>query len=721
MFRDPITISAPHIYISALPFAPRKTRISEIYLAKFGNVFNMTTQVSSYWPRAMHVLEGHTSEVSMAVYSPDGKTIVSGSYDCTIRLWDASTGKSLGAPIFGTSWINSVKISPDGTKIIASLLVRFISIWDFKSRIQLHLLSTNQGETVFACSPDSKTIASSFNSNDIMLWDVESGAQLVSPMLGHTARITAIAYSSDGKTCVSASEDMSLKLWNTLTGTTLNILHFKYTAAITCIVYCSDDTILFGSNDQTIMKWNVNEDNKSVVLISDKNYLEGERIYCMAISPDGKILAYAKSNLIELFDLVQHIQVEQPLKGHIWPVLSLAFSLDGKQILSASADNTIRIWNWQTNLQHNIQNTSDSAEIDSAPISLAFSPDNKYLASGLVNGLIKIWNAVTGEEEVVFKGHSSWISCLEYALSGKQLISSSSDSTIRCWNTDSRKQEKNLRFIGHTSRITFVKYSADGSIILSGGGNNDCTLRVWNPQTGEQIYPSCIGHTNDITGGQISADNKKILSSSYDKTIKQWDLETGELQISFNFYSVTGIAYSPDEKTIISGSLDKFIQLHKSEDGSLIDEYNTKSFVYKIQISHDGAFIFYTTERKIIILNANNIHMKERIFCGHIQRPTAIALSYDGKCFATTAYDSSIRIWQLKPFLEQSILAAQTEIKNGWITGTDQELLLWIPQNIQGGLYRDENTLVISKNGTTQLNLTRFTHGLNWAKCYTSI
>jgi len=212
MFCDPITISAPHIYISALSFASRKTRISETYLSKFENLFNINTQVLLYWPWAMHILEGHNSEVSIAACSPDRKIIISGSLDNTIRLWDAFTGKSLGAPIFGTSWINSVKFSPDGTKFITSSLARFISIWDLKSRAQLHLLSTNQEETVFACSPDSKTIASGFNLNDIMLWNIESGAQLVFLMLGHTARVTAIAYSSDGKTCVSAFEDMSLKL-----------------------------------------------------------------------------------------------------------------------------------------------------------------------------------------------------------------------------------------------------------------------------------------------------------------------------------------------------------------------------------------------------------------------------------------------------------------------------------------------------------------------------
>ena len=98
------------------------------------------------------------------------------------------------------------------------------------------------------------------------------------------------------------------------------------------------------------------------------------------------------------------------------------------------------------------------------------------------------------------------------------------------------------------------------------------------------MYPSYIRHTNDITGGQISADNRKILSSSYDKSIKQWNLKTGELQLSINLYSA-GIAYLPDEKTIILESY-KSIQLQKSEDGSLIDQYDTKSFIYNIQISH---------------------------------------------------------------------------------------------------------------------------------------
>jgi len=200
----------------------------------------------------------------------------------------------------------------------------------------------------------------------------------------------------------------------------LSIPFYKHTASITCITYCSDDAILFGSDDQTIIKWNMSEHGKNVVLISNKNNTESEKVYCMAIPSDRTILAYAKSNLIRLFDIVYNIEVEKPSEGHIWPVLSLAFSSDGNKILSASADNTVRIWNWQTKLQNNAQNPYNLSGIDSAPILLVFSPDNNSLASGLTNSLIRVWNTDTGEESgAALKGHSLWISCLEYTLDGK--------------------------------------------------------------------------------------------------------------------------------------------------------------------------------------------------------------------------------------------------------------------------------------------------------------
>jgi len=92
-FRVPIAHSAPHIYLSALPFAPKKSMVSMYYMPMFKNSLSISMGQETNWPVRMNVLEGHNDSVSSVAYLPDGKHIVSGSYDKTICVWDAETGK----------------------------------------------------------------------------------------------------------------------------------------------------------------------------------------------------------------------------------------------------------------------------------------------------------------------------------------------------------------------------------------------------------------------------------------------------------------------------------------------------------------------------------------------------------------------------------------------------------------------------------------------------
>ena len=118
-------------------------------------------------------LQGHASSVNSVAFSPDGRHIVSGSNDETIRLWDALTGGEMGNPLQGpTSWVRSVAFSPDGRHIVSG-------------------------------SED----------NTIRLWDVQTGGQVGNPLQGHTFGVCSVAFSPDGKYIVSGSGDRTIQLW----------------------------------------------------------------------------------------------------------------------------------------------------------------------------------------------------------------------------------------------------------------------------------------------------------------------------------------------------------------------------------------------------------------------------------------------------------------------------------------------------------------------------
>ncbi|CCA76475.1 hypothetical protein PIIN_10468, partial [Serendipita indica DSM 11827] len=130
-FSVPIQESAPHIYISALPFAPIKSILHIEGAKRYRNLLRVTEGLEEMYSGLPSSLRGHESGVNSVEFSPDGSQIVSGSDDNTIRLWDAATGQAVGEPLRGhEGWVLAVAFSPDGSQIVSGSYDKTIRLWD---------------------------------------------------------------------------------------------------------------------------------------------------------------------------------------------------------------------------------------------------------------------------------------------------------------------------------------------------------------------------------------------------------------------------------------------------------------------------------------------------------------------------------------------------------------------------------------------------------------
>jgi hypothetical protein len=154
-------------------------------------------------------------------------------------------------------------------------------------------------------------------------------------------------------------------------------------------------------------------------------------------------------------------------------------------------------------------------------MSVAWSPDGKTIVSGGYDGKVRLWDTSGNPIGQPFKGHKDGVYSAVFSPDGKTIVSGSRDNTIRLWDTSGNPIGK--PFKGHTNSIYSVKFSPDGKTIASGSYDN--TIRLWDT-SGEPIGQPLKGHTKAVTSVAFSPDGKTIISGSIDRTLRKWRLGT---------------------------------------------------------------------------------------------------------------------------------------------------------------------------------------------------
>ncbi|KIJ46218.1 hypothetical protein M422DRAFT_165567 [Sphaerobolus stellatus SS14] len=744
-FATAITCSAPHIYISALPFIPKCSPLAQTYGSRFkGGISLLKGQLPS-WPAELARLTGHRGSISCIAFSHDGKRIVSGSHDKTIRIWDAETGQNVGDPLTGhTEWVQSVAFSHDGKQIVSGSADKTIQIWDVET-------GQNVGDPLIvhtylfmsvAFSHDGKRIVSGSDDETIQIWDAETGQNVGDPLIGHTGRVLSVAFSHDGKRIVSGSNDKTIQIWDAETGQNVGDPLTGHTDSVQSVAFSHDDKqIVSGSHDKTIRIW----DAETGQNVGDPLTGHTDRVQSVAFSHDGKqIVSGSCDNTIRIWDAETGQNVGGPLTGHSSWVLSVAFSHDGKRIVSGSCDNTIRIWDAEAG-----QNVGDPLTVHTdSVLSVAFSHDGKRIVSGSRDNTIWIWDAETGQNVGdPLTGHTDLVLSVAFSHDGKQIVSGSGDKTIQIWDAETG-QNVGDPLTGHSDLVQSVAFSHDGKRIVS--GSRDKTIRIWDAETGQNVGGPLTGHTFWVESVAFSHDGKQIVSGSRDKTIRIWDAETGQnvgdpLTVDTNW--VLSVAFSHDGKRIT-------IRIWDAETGQNVGDPLTghTDLVQSVAFTHDyKQMVPSSAENTIHIWDAETGQNVGDPLTGHTDWVQSAAFPQDGKQIVYGSNDKTIHIWGAEtgknvsdplpqhaglvdlplggyPVIpasyanvhqttssQISLLDVLVFTQEGWIYGKEKKLLLWVPPFHRPGFHWRYNLQVLGAHETI-LDLRHIAWGEQWTQ-----
>ncbi|MEM1169615.1 MAG: GUN4 domain-containing protein [Cyanobacteria bacterium P01_H01_bin.35] len=287
----------------------------------------------------INTLTGHNDWVRSVAISLDGQTIVSGSYDKTIKVWDLATGSLKRTISSNSDQVLSVAINPNKKTIVSGSADGTIQVWDLatgtlKSTITAH---SNAVYSV-AVNPENQNIISGSADGTIKVWDLATGT-LKSTITAHSNAVYSVAISSGGDTVVSGSADGTIKVWD-LTRGDLKATLTDHNDQVYSVAISSDGgTVVSGSADGTIKVWDLASGNLKQTLTGHSN-----EVWSVAISSDNKtIVSGSEDKTIKIWDLATG-NLKDTLTGHQWVVTSIAISTDGQNIISGSDDKTIKVW-----------------------------------------------------------------------------------------------------------------------------------------------------------------------------------------------------------------------------------------------------------------------------------------------------------------------------------------------------------------------------------------
>lgn len=236
------------------------------------------------------------------------------------------------------------------------------------------------------------------------------------------------------------------------------------------------------------------------------------------------------------------------LLGHEFAVRSVAFSPDGKCVVSGGDDEAIRVWEIASGSQVRVIRGHNNPDFTATIWGLCISPDSQLLASAGSDNSVRLWSLATGEQRGVLP-HPDIVFRVVFRKAGPQALSACADGVIRLWDVALGREK--LAVAAHAGEVLCLALSPKEDLFASGG--SDCTVNLWRAETGEPLL-RLLGHTHTVGSVAFSPEQALLASSSENGELKLWDAATGREVVSLQASPfAVRLEFSPDGSHLLIG------------------------------------------------------------------------------------------------------------------------------------------------------------------------